>query len=118
MDPDFAKMMKELCESNNSLMMDHFHEQVKSNYVSRKENMEDKLKIKQLEMQLQSANSKLKKSAVENQNPGPSGDISIEINDMEEPMPNLSGIKTEVQVTMPNIPRSNPVSIRVLNSCT
>ena len=115
MDPDFAKMMKELCESNNSLMMDHFHEQVKSNYVSRKENMEDKLKIKQLEMQLQSANSKLKKSAVENQNPGPSGDISIEINDMEEPMPNLSGIKTEVQVTMPNIPRSNPVSIRVLN---
>ena len=115
MDPDFAKMMKQLCESNNSLLLDHFNEQVKSNYVSRKENMEDKLKIKQLEMQLQSANSKLKKVESHKENKVQSEDVIIEIADNENPTPSLSGIKREVQVTMPNTPTSNPVTVRVSN---
>ena len=115
MDPDFAKMMKQLCESNNSLLLDHFNEQVKSNYVSRKENMEDKLKIKQLEMQLQSATSKLKKIESQKDKNVQSEDVIIEIDDNEDPIPSLSGIKREVQVTMPNTPTSNPVSVRVSN---
>ena len=114
MDPDFTIMMKELGESYNSLMLDHFHEQVKSNYVSRKENMEDKLKIKQLEMQLQSANSKLKKTT----EPGPSGDAFIEIDNNQQARLDLSGIKREPQVAMPNIPNSNPTKKRKLSAET
>ena len=138
MNSNFEKMMKNLSESNHSLMMEYFHDEIRTQYVPRlsvhtydffssffevqglnreyrTDNLKDKMENKQLKLELQSLkelNSNLKKTLEQAK-----ADSSGQMNDVNEGgRVDLTRIKDEPKIPMVNTPSSNPSKKRKLSS--